>query len=71
MSVASFVKINPKDTVVVCLRPFNVGEQIDVDGKQINILQDIPAGHKILIDDTPRGVTSSSMVTLSDTPPQT
>lgn len=55
MSEASFVKINPKDTVVVCLRPFNVGEQIDVDGKQINILQDIPAGHKVLIDDTPRG----------------
>ncbi len=55
MSEASFIKINPKDSVVVCLRPFSAGERIDVDGRTVNILQDTPAGHKILINDTAKG----------------
>ncbi len=55
MNKSSFIKINPADSVVVCLRPFKKGEFIEVDGKQITLLQDTPAGHKVLIDDAPEG----------------
>ena len=55
MSQTSFIKINAKDTVAVCLRPYRKGEVISVDGKETTILQDTPAGHKILIVDTPKG----------------
>ena len=55
MNKSSFIKINPADSVVVCLRPFKKGEIIEVDGKQITLLQDTPAGHKVLIDDAPEG----------------
>lgn len=51
----SIIKINPKDTVVVCLRPMHKGERIEVDGKAIEVKQDIPAGHKLLIRDTTQG----------------
>lgn len=56
MNLSSFIKINPADTVVVCLRPFKEGEAIEVDGKKIKVLQDTPAGHKVLINDTKEGV---------------
>lgn len=52
MNISSFIKINPADSVVVCLRPFKEGETINVDGKEIKVLQDTPAGHKVLINDT-------------------
>ena len=55
MNKSSFIKINPADSVVVCLRPFKKGEIIEVDGKQITLLQDTPAGHKVLIDDAREG----------------
>ena len=40
---------------MVCLRPFTKGETIEVDGKSVTLLQDTPAGHKVLIDDAPQG----------------
>ena len=55
MKQSSFIKINPADSVVVCLRPFKKGESIEVDGKSITIQQDTPVGHKVLIVDTPEG----------------
>lgn len=55
MELSSFIKINPADSVVVCLRPMKQGESIKVDGKTVTLLQDTPAGHKVLIDDTPEG----------------
>ena len=55
MEQTTFLKINPADSVVVCLRPMSKGEIIEVDGKQVEVLQDTPAGHKILIDDAPNG----------------
>lgn len=55
MDEASFIKINDKDTVVVCLRPYSAGETIDVDSQTITIQQDTPAGHKVLLCDTQRG----------------
>lgn len=55
MKQSSFIKINPADSVVVCLRPFKKGETINVDGKDIEVMQDTPAGHKVLIKDAHEG----------------
>ena len=55
MEQVSFIKINKADTVVVCLRNYQKGETINVDGKAVTVMQDTPAGHKILIHDTPEG----------------
>lgn len=51
----TFIKINPADSVVVCLQTVSKGEQIEIDGKSIVVNQDTPAGHKILIHDTEAG----------------
>ena len=55
MELSAFLNINPADSVVVCLRPMKKGEVIDIDGKQITLLQDTPAGHKVLINDATEG----------------
>ena len=55
MNQSTFIKINPADSVVVCLKAFSQGEVIEVDGKKITIAQDTPMGHKIIIEDTPEG----------------
>ena len=55
MEQAAFLKINPADSVVVCLRAMAKGEVIDIDGKQVELLQDTPAGHKVLINDAAEG----------------
>lgn len=55
MKQSAFIKINPADSVVVCLRPLVKGEIIEIDGKKIELLQDTPAGHKVLLDDAPEG----------------
>ncbi|WP_434503792.1 UxaA family hydrolase [Prevotella sp.] len=56
MKQTTVLKINKADSVVVCLRPLQKGEIINVDGEDITILQDTPSGHKILIHDTDEGV---------------
>ena len=55
MSLASYLKINPADSVVVCLQAKKKGEIIEVDGQQITVCQDIPAGHKVLIKNVKKG----------------
>jgi len=55
MALATFLKINPADSVVVCLAPKKQGDIIEVDGKQITVNQDTPAGHKVLIKDVKEG----------------
>jgi len=55
MALATFLKINPADSVVVCLSPKQKGDIIEVDGKQITVNQDTPAGHKVLIKDVQEG----------------
>ena len=55
MEQATFLKINPADSVVVCLQPKQKGDLIEVDGKKITVRQDTPAGHKILIVDVNEG----------------
>lgn len=51
----AFLKINPADSVVVCLRAMKKGEIIAIDGKEITLLQDTPAGHKVLLADRAEG----------------
>ncbi len=51
----TIIKINPADTVIVCLQAKSKGDVVEVDGKSITVNQDTPAGHKILIADTPEG----------------
>ena len=51
MEQATFLKINPADSVVVCLSAKKQGDIIEVDGQQITVNQDTPAGHKVLIKD--------------------
>ena len=55
MQQSSTIRINPADTVVVCLQPMHQGEIIEVDHQQITLLEDVPMGHKVLIRDTRKG----------------
>lgn len=55
MEQSSFIKINRADSVFVCLRPMKKGETVEIDGKSIELRQDTPAGHKVLINDVSKG----------------
>ena len=55
MEQATYLKINPADSVVVCLQAKKKGEIIEVDGQQITVSEDTPAGHKVLIKDVKKG----------------
>ena len=55
MELATYLKINPADSVVVCLQPKKKGGIIEIDGKSIVLNQDTPAGHKVLIKDVKEG----------------
>ena len=52
MKQTAYLQINKNDTVVVCLRPINKGEEIKIDNYSIQALRNTPAGHKILLCDT-------------------
>ena len=53
--MTNILKINPADNVVVAIQPQSAGAVIEVDGKQITVLEDVPAGHKIAITDLAEG----------------
>ena len=55
MEQTTFLKINPADSVVVCLQPKQKGDVIEIDGLSITVNQDTPAGHKVLIRDVRQG----------------
>ncbi|MCH5308814.1 MAG: altronate dehydratase [Prevotella sp.] len=55
MAQATYLKINPADSVVVCLQGKKKGEIIEIDGKTVTLNQDTPAGHKVLIKDVKEG----------------
>ena len=52
---ATFLKINPADSVVVCLEEKKKGDIISIDGQEIVLNQNTPAGHKVLIKDVQEG----------------
>ncbi len=51
----TYLKINPADSVVVCLEAKKKGDLIEIDGQTIALNQDTPAGHKVLIKDVKQG----------------
>ena len=51
----TYLKINPADSVVVCLTEKKKGDVIDIEGQRITLNQDTPAGHKVLIKDVAKG----------------
>ena len=51
----TYLKINKADSVVVCLQPMKKSETIEVDGKNVILNQDTPAGHKVLLNDVKKG----------------
>ncbi|MCQ2259505.1 MAG: altronate dehydratase family protein [Bacteroidaceae bacterium] len=51
----AFLKINPADSVVVCLRAMKAGETVSDGDKEVKLLQDTPAGHKVLLTDKKEG----------------
>ena len=46
-----FLRINPADNVAVAIDPLKKGDCITVDGKDIFLQEDIPAGHKVALKD--------------------
>ncbi|MGN7167394.1 UxaA family hydrolase [Paenibacillus cellulositrophicus] len=45
----SLMKLNPRDSVAVALRPIQAGEPLEIDGVKLEALQEIPQGHKIAL----------------------
>ena len=55
MEVLQFLKINPADNVVVAIQDLVKGQEINVDGTVIVVVEDIPAGHKMALNDFAEG----------------
>lgn len=51
----AYLKINSADSVVVCLRAMKAGEIVTDGDKEVKLLQDTPAGHKVLLTDKKDG----------------
>ncbi|MBO5200423.1 MAG: altronate dehydratase [Clostridia bacterium] len=49
------IKIHNSDSVAVAVEPLKVGETVTVNGQQITLLSDIPAGHKFALKDILEG----------------
>lgn len=49
MGKTRFLKINPADNVAVAIEPLKTGERIVVESSVIDIVEDIPVGHKIAL----------------------
>ena len=45
------IKINSEDNVAVAITDLKKGEKVKVGAETIEILEDVPAGHKILLED--------------------
>lgn len=50
-----FIKINPADNVAVAISPLTKGSVINVDGDDITLVTDVPAGHKVALRDIAEG----------------
>ncbi len=51
----TYIQINPADNVVVAIKDLQAGASLDINGKTITVLQDIPAGHKVALQDLKEG----------------
>jgi altronate dehydratase len=43
------LRLNPKDNVVVALKPLRPGDRVRVDGVDVNVAEPIPFGHKLAL----------------------
>jgi len=50
-----YLKINPADNVAVAIVTLPAGEKLSVDGKEIVLNEEIPAGHKFALKDFSEG----------------
>lgn len=50
-----YLKINPADNVAVAIAPLPAGEHLTVDGMEITLNEEIPAGHKFALKDFTEG----------------
>jgi len=44
-----YIQINPRDNVAVCLESMAKGEKITINGQEVILNEEIPAGHKIAL----------------------
>ena len=51
----TYIQINPADNVVVAVKDLQTGASLDINGRTIVVLQDIPAGHKVALQDFKEG----------------
>ena len=50
-----FLKINPADNVFVAIQPLTAGTTLNVEGEEVTLLTDVPAGHKCALKDFAEG----------------
>jgi altronate hydrolase len=55
MQAIQFLRINPADNVVVAIQALTKGQEVVVDGQAIVVAEDIPAGHKLALQDFAEG----------------
>ncbi len=55
MSAKEIIKIHPADNVAVAVDDIASGKELELDGVALVAAAEIPAGHKIAIDDIPAG----------------
>ena len=60
-----YLKINPADNVAVAIVTLPAGEKLTVDGTEITLSEEVPAGHKFALKDFAEAKTSLNMGTLS------
>lgn len=51
----TYIRINPADNVAVAIHPLPRGEKLQVGDKEITTLNEIPAGHKVALQDLKAG----------------
>lgn len=50
-----YLKINPADNVAVAIVTLPAGEKLTVDGVEITLNEEVPAGHKFALKDFAEG----------------
>ena len=51
----AYVHASEKDNLVTCVRELKAGEHVLVDGREIEVKEDIPKFHKLSIEEIHRG----------------
>ena len=51
----TYIQINPADNVAVAVEDLHAGMSLDINGKTVVVKQDIPAGHKVALQDFEAG----------------